>query len=128
MGCDIHLHIEAKINGKWEHLSNPLVERSYPLFAIMANIYNLENNIKPITNPRGLPIDISDETRRDYCEEMFFGESWLSDEEIPILQRRYADYMKKTWEYDNADAIKDSLQIEYPSPLGEIRLIFWFDN
>lgn len=27
MGCDIHLHIEVKINGAWEHYATPRVDR-----------------------------------------------------------------------------------------------------
>lgn len=38
MGCDIHLHIEIKMNGLWRHYSMPHIERDYCLFGVMAGV------------------------------------------------------------------------------------------
>ena len=60
MGCDIHVHFEIKLNGKWEHYSNPSIDRNYELFAKMADVRNdYENPIIPISFPKGLPKDLS---------------------------------------------------------------------
>ena len=40
MGCDIHLHAEIKVNGKWEHYAHPHIRRDYRLFAKMASVRN----------------------------------------------------------------------------------------
>ena len=33
MGTDMHLHIELKIDGRWEHWSAPRIDRNYEFFA-----------------------------------------------------------------------------------------------
>lgn len=85
MGCDIHLFTERQKNinneQKWVNVDNwklnPYYEendedgeskyylnsaykdRSYALFSILANVRNDSNN-KPISEPKGLPEDISE--------------------------------------------------------------------
>ncbi len=54
MGCDIHCHIEIKVEGTWHHYSAPNVDRSYRLFARMAGVRNT-GGVKPIAPNRGLP-------------------------------------------------------------------------
>jgi hypothetical protein len=38
--------------------------RNYCLFAVLANVRNYWDEIKPISNPKGLPVDVSDETKQ----------------------------------------------------------------
>lgn len=90
MGCDIHLYTEKEtvINGKkkWVNIDNwklnPYYEegnndgetkyrifsayrnRDYTLFAILADVRNGNNNI-PISQPKGLPEDVSDVTKAE---------------------------------------------------------------
>lgn len=69
MGCDIHLYIERKINGKWEEVEvdEKLLpnERHYRLFAFLADIRNLRcfpshlENINSQFENRGIPEDTS---------------------------------------------------------------------
>ena len=127
MGCDIHVYVEAKHNDKWEHLTR--VEdagRSYSMFAMMANIYN-DGGIEPISEPRGLPADVTTETAKHYSSEEYFGASWLSDGEIALLRDRYAEYMKKEYGDVESDITRDYFGIVYPNS-QELRLVFWFDN
>ena len=97
MGCDIHSYLEkyTSVNGenKWvnvdywqinphhgiegygneneyEHLSF-YIGRNYDLFGILAGVRSSED---PIEEPRGLPEDVSDVTKREYekWDEVYF--------------------------------------------------------
>jgi hypothetical protein len=76
MGCDIHIYVERKIEGKWvsaDHWAtdpdgytdavNPIYDgRNYRLFAILANVRNYSRAwYNPISEPKGLPDDVSHE-------------------------------------------------------------------
>lgn len=84
MGCDIHCYAERKNkDGKWEIVGNkekgedgwvnidyePYVNRNYNLFAILANVRNgtafagckTGEGFNPISNPKGVPSDASEE-------------------------------------------------------------------
>lgn len=91
MGCDIHLFLERKNNnGKWydanmyrrnayktmnpEETTEPDFERfdfyngrNYDLFAILADVRNY-GFIKPISKPRGLPVNASKEIKDELWE------------------------------------------------------------
>ncbi|MGV8026223.1 MAG: hypothetical protein AB2L18_06690 [Anaerolineaceae bacterium] len=89
MGTDIHLAAEYYKDGCW-HLSNVELpnDRNYRAFAILANVRNgctfagfdTGDFIIPISDPRGLPDDMSEELRAllDSEEEE---PDWQSDEE-----------------------------------------------
>jgi hypothetical protein len=82
MGCDIHLCVEQKIDGKWVAVKRPSEDtwdygkstlfwlagqRSYNLFSILANVRNEQDvdgcnsdkRFSPIAMPKGLPTDMS---------------------------------------------------------------------
>lgn len=75
MGCDIHIFVEKRINGKWECIDTIIgdengnlyvpyenriyTERNYSLFALLANVRN-HAKIISISEPRGLPDDVSE--------------------------------------------------------------------
>ena len=84
MGCDIHCYAERKNkDGKWEIVGNvkkeedgwvsidyePYHDRNYNLFAILANVRNgtafagckTGEGFNPISNPKGVPSDASEE-------------------------------------------------------------------
>lgn len=65
MGCDIHLYVEKKTKGKWQHIAGNFYDsRNYETFAILADVRN-GNGIKPISPPKGLPIDVSKAVRQE---------------------------------------------------------------
>lgn len=130
MGCDIHLHVEIKIDGKWEHWSAPDVERWYSLFGLMAGV---RGESGPVVQPRGIPEDATMLTRRDF-------EEWDADAHTPSWLSW--DEMAKVW-----DILTDSHPLErrgisfehdilhcHPPYWGpeqdqpEARVVFWFDN
>ena len=77
MGCDIHMHVEKHNGTAWVHVpkndpdhydwSEWDLPRNYNLFGILANVRNgwgfagcdTGDRFKPISEPRGLPDDIS---------------------------------------------------------------------
>lgn len=96
MGCDIHLAVEVRRNGAWqreaivpEPFRDPWFvksaeeapgsfytkwaerqwyhDRNYEVFAILAGVRN-SGYITPISEPRGLPLDMADATARMYHE------------------------------------------------------------
>lgn len=88
MGCDIHLYVEIKENGKWKHGQKKedkynegffdvpyeqklFTDRNYTLFAFLANVRNY-GYIKPICESKGLPLDISKDLK-------IISESWGED-------------------------------------------------
>jgi hypothetical protein len=109
MGCDIHLYVERKIDGKWvtadKWTPDPYAEegeesrlivdddncfysdRNYDLFAILADVRNLRNagtGFNPISTPKGLPADISPEVKgeSDKWDCDGHSHSWLTLAEI----------------------------------------------
>lgn len=141
MGCDIHLHIEYRVNGKWEHYAAPHVNRWYGLFSVMAGV---RGGHKPIVEPRGFPEDATMFTRWEY--ERFgidaHSASYLQNREILQL----SNWLQKRSEIDGkfynlehtvlhtymgGNGLCDFLEYdgEYaPKGTDAVRLVFWFDN
>ena len=142
MGCDIHLHFEVKINGIWEHWSNPHIDRDYSLFAKMANV-RTPDGIKPISEPKGLPNDLTRATKFDCKDWEGDGHSysWFSLDDIVQLAKYVEDVSKekKIW-YDleahilhcyllgNSFAGIKLYPEDRPEGIDDVRFVFWFDN
>lgn len=139
MGCDIHLHIEVKLNGKWEHWANPGVERSYMLFAKMAGVRN-NWDIKPLSEPKGLPSDLTTVTQfiADYDGPDGHSHSWLNAKEIEALgeftktPEMLNYYRKDRWLDLNAHVLRGSYLCgnsfeSRPKGITDVRFVFWFD-
>ena len=143
MGCDIHLHQEVKINGKWLHYSNPSIDRNYRLFAILAGVRN-HYEITPINSPRGIPEDIAESTKFD-CDEVWgcdgHSHSHITAEEIAILKKEYEkncypqEKLHSFWFerifgflYGNSWDGFTEYPEDRPKGLQDIRFVFWFDN
>ena len=149
MGCDIHLHTEVKINGKWHHYGCPSVSRSYLVFSKMANVRN-NHGVDPIAEPRGIPSDATELTKFD-CERWGcdgHSHSWLSAEEIAALydyinedlelygcrfkhlkwwpEENFGYFFGNTWggfwKYRNDPGSGT------PDGVEDVRFVFWFDN
>lgn len=138
MGCDIHLHQEVKIFGKWHHYSERNVPRDYELFEKMAGVRGAPENA--ISIPRGLPDTATEMTVfavDDYgidghshswlnSDEIFELETWL-EEKINV---RGMTFISDYWGYlfgNNWYGFK-KYPDERPKGLEDIRFIFWFDN
>ncbi len=135
MGCDIHLHVEVKVNGKWLHYNQADVDRWYGLFGKMAGVRGTET---PIAQPRGLPVDVTAATRQ-YCYwDGTDGHSisYLSSDEIATLVS-WAKSELPEWRsnenfgwleggsYEDFRKYPEDFDAEH---LEDFRFVFWFDN
>lgn len=78
MGCDIHMNVEVRRNGRWTFVEPPVVhepwnrdpagrktwwgDRSYITFAVLAGVRADDGDPAPIDQPRGYPDDVDSET------------------------------------------------------------------
>lgn len=102
MGCDIHLYVEKRVDGKWAtadkwthseyDTENPdsrtvsyedswYTGRNYELFSVLAGVRN-RYDIIPISEPRGIPDDVSPELKQGYNDCYEQSGSWLTLAEI----------------------------------------------
>jgi hypothetical protein len=159
MGTDIKIIAEIKINEKWAMLSGNEtfidVPRCYAFFAILADRRNGPNtNYKEkfnsiVPESRGLPADISDETKK-YIDD-WWGSEYISDWDnstfswVTLGELVDYDYSQKIFTSEgNAETYEEAAggiiklikknitsQIKYIDFEGnkktDIRLIFWFD-
>ena len=142
MGCDIHVHIEYKINGEWHHYAAPSVERWYDLFSIMAGV---RGQFDPIVPPRGVPHDATFFTKweYEYCGTDAHNASYLIDDEIIQLEKwitkqslqsdRFIDMEHTVFHtYIAGHSLTAFLKYddaEYaPAGTESVRIVFWFDN
>lgn len=133
MGCDIHLHIEIKVDGIWEHWSAPSVGRNYLLFAIMAGVRNY-NEITPVAKPKGLPQDISKLTKMDYNQMAGDAHtaSYLDHKEMAKVEAMYKNELPEedffSIEHDILRCYLFGNSFTPNNKISEIRFVFWFDN
>lgn len=135
MGCDIHLHTEVKVAGKWHHMGHPYIKRYYLLFAKMANVRNDPVRvIDPIKRHLGIPEDATELTKLCFAldRESYYNlrEGWLDRKQIVELTEWYdrripeeAQGLEGVMGYLNHNAWTcPSIEFE------DVRFIFWFDN
>ena len=136
MGCDIHLHIEMKVKGKWLHYGCPYVDRNYYLFAKMANVRNYRD-IVPISEPRGFPCDgVSEITKVCFEHDKPFVHSisWLDAKELDDLRQWYNDRhpiteWRRDWNHHCIHTYLCGNDLDYDvDGIEDVRLVFWFDN
>ncbi len=141
MGCDIHLHVEFKAEGKWHHYDHPNIDRNYDLFAKMANVRN-RHEVIPISDQRGLPEDIAFTTQFDAARWAgdAHSHSYLTISEIAILNKwgiknlfqrdgegRLGGWRPQTdFGYFFGDS-HENCQC-WPDGVEDVRFVFWFDN
>jgi hypothetical protein len=154
MGCDIHTHIEIKVNGTWEHWACPDIRRWYELFEFLAGVRGEVE--KAIVPPKGFPSDASVLTKMDYD---YYGAdahtpSWLGWKELDKLSAWLENYAKENSKEKNARLLEYNLEfgilrgtylfgngltsfkhyndvedVEYvPKSVTDVRMVFWFDN
>jgi hypothetical protein len=139
MGCDIHLHVEVKIDDQWFHYNHIDMGRNYKVFGHMAGV---RCHIDPITYPKGLPDDISAVTKIDvqHWGQDAHTHSWLSSEEVSELTDIIMndpeccipkDYRCCDWWgyfFGNSYAGFTDYPDDKPDGIQDFRFVFWFDN
>jgi hypothetical protein len=141
MGCDIHLHIEIKVGGQWEHYAAPHCSRSYAMFGKMAGVRRPDAGA--LVEPRGLPDDVSKLTDRDamFWADDAHNHSWLSAAEIADLSDFYqttcGDDLSRIFGlegwvgcylYGNTWAGFHRYPESREPWVEDVRFVFWFDN
>ena len=137
MGCNIHGFIEVleypdSENDKWWEVHEIPYTRNYRFYAALAGVRN-GVNIKPISEPKGMPVDASMMSRVE-AEEMegdAHTHSWLT----------YKEIKEYDWMQDIGDGLLiDNIHIHFKSLINEmrflanhygdegVRVVFWFDN
>ena len=155
MGCDIHSYAEKKVNGKWEKVSdqfsldefdkkwygkekgdNPFGWQNYSIFAFLAGVRNYDH-CTPISEPKGLPDDISDEVKEkaDDLDGDGHSHSFLTVKELSDFdygKTFFDDSGKETETYSNFLGKQFFDDLEILKNLDEnpenVRIVFWFDN
>jgi len=129
MGCDIYMHTEVKIEGKWRHWGIPDIDRQYDLFEKLAGVRGSVYNA--VVAPKGLPEDSTFETLFDYniCKEEYHSMSWLGAEEIKEVYKWWAivfpdKYIEGVFGYCMGNGWDDIRDTE----VEDVRWVFWFDN
>jgi hypothetical protein len=142
MGCDIHLHVEVKVGGKWLHYNSPTINRDYGLFTKMAGVrVRGDETTRPISQPRGLPPDVSDSTAwvAKYWGTDAHSHSYLSASEMRHLREwaryrrgRYGEgwWFEDTFGYLCGNSLDGLAECpgDYPKDLEDVRFVFWFDS
>jgi hypothetical protein len=137
MGCDIHLHVEFKVGGRWEHYARPYAPRNYTLFSKMAGVRRRDDEDEPIAEPRGLPSDLSTLTALFYEDEKgdAHSQSWLSWDEIKVLREWLAGldgwnsaHGSMRLEMDVLGCFLPEEDEDIRARIEDIRFVFWFDN
>lgn len=123
MGCDIHAHAEFKINGRWEHLSEVDIDRSYDLFSKMVDGHGRSCGQKGIAPERGLPHDVNPLTKYILMDIEFHTRSYLTGSELKALitdpddRYPFLDAYNYNWIVGQKCIFSD-----------DFRLVFAFDN
>lgn len=146
MGCDIHSFAEVRgADGTWRvvgdvfplddfsqryehrtHRANPFGDRNYQVFGFLAGVR--QRLIPPISQPRGLPADVSASVKASAADWDLDGHShsWLSLEELNAVDY---DALEASPEYGLGEQFYRHLAVL--RTLGDpknVRVVFWFDN
>jgi hypothetical protein len=143
MGCDIHCFAEVKQKDRWvmvqdyftpdsyskeylhkDKVTNCFDWRSYFMFGLLAGVRR--NDVEPISEPKGLPLDISDEVNDEYLgwEDNVHSMSYLTLEELNNF-----DYSKYSDEYLSNLFFTHLYELnELKETYSDVRIVFWFDN
>jgi hypothetical protein len=134
MGCDIHVHVEIKLEDGWHHYQALSPNRDYEVFCKMAGVRCGSAARSPIALPRGLPTDATTVTRLDRAEyeNDAHHESWLDAGEVAELAAWFSNRDEKSLNglegflrsYFFGNPYSDKTY--WPSAIKNMRLVFWF--
>lgn len=142
MGCDIHAYAEVYLNGQWQPtgrliegdaienekdnesiclaIGNIYRGRNYELFGELAGV---RSDTTPISWPKGLPDDVSDQIAS--CSDEWgcdgHSHSYYCLEELLDNKHRLSGIKKVI-------KILERMSKIYNLMPDEIRIVFWFDN
>ena len=125
MGCDIHAHLEVKVDDKWEHHSSIDIDRNYYLFGLLVDGH-LRGQCKGVAQARGMPTDANPLTNKCIGDKRHYHtHSYLLPKE---LNKAILKYEKEHgYELDSLLSLKGVLDYT-PLEHSEYRLVFAFDS
>lgn len=133
MGCDIHAHIEVKIDGKWEHYSALTIRRNYRLFTRMASVRRIDDDVVQVAPLRGLPFDMTTVTKFDaeYWKNDMHHPSWITDKEADEVEQWFT--LGKMYESRHpcepfGYLFSNGMTYRANDRHTDTRIVFWFDN
>ena len=126
MGCDIHAHVEIKLNGKWQHYSCPPIQRWYLLFEKICGVRG--NVTNAITPPRGLPDDITEVTKYCYENEDAHTATWLTAKELDELINWADSLSDDSFQLKEFGYLNGNMFSRTNPEITDCRFICWFDN
>lgn len=150
MGCDIHIYVEAKREGKWVSVDKWIpfpypdestegrmwvnyedriyCDRNYEVFAALADVRN-DGNIRPISAPKMLPSDISHEVKNEADHWVMDGHSYSHFTLAELEAVNWSGYDRFIWiKKQICDGIMITLREKSNGDPESIRIVFWFDN
>lgn len=140
MGCDIHLHKEVKINGKWHYYGQARISRNYQLFGLIAGVRDAD--VQSISRPRGLPNDATEMTMFEYNNDLGHTPTYIKSSEVDKID---AFYFAQSLELNDPFGL-NNMEREFgylfgnswtgffkypcdrPDGLEDFRFICWFDS
>jgi len=132
MSCDIHMHVEIKIQDTWYHYNAPEVSCWYDLFAKMAGV---RGHVTPIASPRGLPSNISIVTAIAAQAQDSHSHSYLMSSEVIKLKEWVKEVSDTDFPFEDEFGFlfgNTYPGFQYPGvfplELQDFRFVFWFDN
>lgn len=128
MGCDIHVHVEIKLNDKWEHYNHLQIGRNYRLFGKICGVRSDEED--PLVKERPLPEDISTVTKFDFnlWEADAHTITWLTKDEAKQIQEWHEHYMGDRYKLPLWGYVFGNHLWDEESGVQDSRVIIWFDN
>lgn len=115
------MHVECKKLGRWMLHGEDVYEgRDYELFGILAGV---RGSRTPISDPKGLPVDVTDYVKRlyDLWGWNNHSASWLTFDEIYNSRLDYDNHSLKQI------ALK-MLSAKRETQAEDVRIVFWFDS
>ncbi len=138
MSCDLTLHIELKVNGKWEHYNHKRCFQDYTFFGFVGGVR--VEGLQVFEN-KGLPDDLSviTEINRKKYEGDYHNASWLTlDELLQIIEafrkhepnEKQVDAVEKSFGYlfGNSMWYFNKYKNDFSSEIEDVRVVTWFDN
>ena len=144
MGCDIHIHVERLVDGKWQYVTKPDCHpdttnewhvddwyhgRCYTLFGLLAGVR--AHQYEPFKEPRGVPNDRSNEYQ-DVVDD--WGHDGHTHSWYTLHELEDADWYQDE-DAEGNECAADGGFVEQTIPLleavgkpDEVRMLFFFDN
>lgn len=124
MGCDIHLHAEKRINGRWEHYKEMPYFRNYEVFGKIAGVRGYPYSERVLTEPlRELPEDVNPLTKKLINDRSEYSFGVLDYNGIKKLEK----FWNKVFKGEKMEFLF-FMELEKEELNKDLRFVFGFDS